>query len=73
MLLLGVEAFSLSAENFIKSSRSTRVMSASFMRGSDLPKASMIISLLPGEARLDVTSTNNLPPAVRIGAGVVNR
>ncbi len=42
------------------------VMSASFMSGSDCPKASIIVFLLTGEARLCVISTNNLPPALQM-------
>ena len=48
------------------------VMSASFMSGSDRPKASNIIFLLTGEARLCVRSTNNLPPALHMGGLAVN-
>ncbi len=49
------------------------VISASLMSGSDCPKTSNRISLLPGEARLYATSTNNLPPALNMGAFVVNK
>src|ERR1019366_3251382 len=73
LLLLGLGTFLSSGDDFIKSSRSTMVMSASFMSGSDFPKASITIFLLTGEARLCVISTNNLPPTLRMGALVVNR
>ena len=49
------------------------VVSASFMSGSDFPRTFTIVFLPAGEASIGVTSTNNLPPAVRMGAGVVNR
>ena len=48
------------------------VVSASFMSGSNFPRVSIIVFLLAGEASIGVTSTNNLPPAVRMDAGVVN-
>src|SRR5687767_7595643 len=60
-------------EEGIKPSRLLIAMSGSLMSGSDLPKLSMSFSLLAGEASMGVTSTNNRPAAVRIGAGVVNR
>ena len=43
------------------------------MSGSDFPKTSISVFLPAGEASIFVTSTNNLPPAVRMGALVVNR
>ncbi len=43
------------------------------MRRSDCPKALNSISLLSGEASIGVTSTNSLPPALYMGAAVVNR
>ena len=47
-------------------------VSASFMSGSNFPMVSIAVCLLAGEASIGVTSTNSLPPAVRMVAGVVN-
>ena len=55
-----------------KSSRSITVSSASRSNGSPLPKSSSRPARLAGEARIWVTSTNSLPPAMLIGRGVVS-
>ncbi|MNJ52829.1 hypothetical protein D3C77_481840 [compost metagenome] len=74
LLGLGIGSFLTSSGiGLIKSPRSMIVTSASLMSGSDWPRVFNIISLLADEASIGVTSTNNLPPALRIGAGVVNR
>ncbi|MNW51823.1 hypothetical protein D3C74_293180 [compost metagenome] len=57
----------------MKSPRSTTVINASFISGSESPMVSSSICLLSGEASIGATSTNSLPPAVRIGAGVVSK
>ncbi|MNY63975.1 hypothetical protein D3C86_2010110 [compost metagenome] len=48
------------------------VLIAPFMSGSD-PTVFNKVSLPTDVASLGATSTNNLPPALRIGAGVINR
>src|SRR5438445_184858 len=71
--LLWLGPFVSSGDDVIKSFRFTIVMSASLMSGSACPRTCIIFFLLTGEARLCVMSTNNLPPALRMGAFVVNR
>ena len=57
----------------MKSPRSRMVSSASPISGSDFPRASRTAARLAGEARRLVTSTNSLPPASYMGAGVISR
>jgi hypothetical protein len=57
----------------MKSPRSRMVSSASLISGSDFPKTSKRPARLAGEARRWVTSTNSLPPASYMGAGVTSR
>ena len=61
-----------SGSDGMKSPRSRTVCSASLISGSDFPMRSRRPARLAGDARRRVASTNSLPPASTIGAGVVS-